>query len=343
MVEWRVSASDPGFRAAASVPAKPLAAAGDWRLLPPPYAVFSRASAASVLGSAGLIEYAAHAPRLTSAGLLLEAGAVNFCANPRFEGGTPGVIGSGGALPADMAINVPGGLALQVVGFGTEDGIPYADIRWSGTPMASTSAILFFAAAGGWVCSPGQEFALSLCVRLVDGSLANITNIRLRVQERQGNSVLAHVAKPVFTPDASPLHAQRRSDTHTIGQANANNARLNFIFSVTAGEPVDVTFRFGLPQVEPGSVTTSPILPPAGVPAVSTRAAETLFLPVAWPDRPLRVLVQDTAGAEWRTASAAAGLVAIAPRAGQNAVRRAVAYDLGMLTPAEEAAMAVPA
>ncbi len=130
------------------------------------------------------------------------------------------------------------------------------------------------------MCSLGQGFALSLCVRLVGGSLTNIANTRLRVQERQGSSVLANGVKPVFTPDASPLRTQRRSDTHTIGQANTDNARLQFVFSLTSGQPVDVTLRFGLPQVEAGAVTTSPILPPAGSPAVSTRAAgELLYAP----------------------------------------------------------------
>jgi len=250
-----------------------------------PAVAYQRASAAASFGAGGaLVEAAPDTPRFLppAQALLIERAGQNLCANPRFEGGTPGVIGAGGVWPPDMDSNAPGGITRQIVGFGSEDNIPFVDIRWSGTPTASTTAILTFAAAGGWVCSQGQVFALSLCVRLVSGSLANITNTRLRAQERQGSSVLANIVKPVFTPDASPLRAQRRSDTHTIGQANADNARLNFVFSLTAGQPVDATFRFGLPQVEAGAATTTPILPPAGSPAVSTRAAGgLLYAPAA--------------------------------------------------------------
>ena len=245
-----------------------------------PALAYARASAATGFdGGGALFEAAAGAPRLVHAPpvLLVERAAQNLCANPRFAGGTAGTIGSGGVVPSDMEMTGNTGITRQIVGFGVEDGIPYADFRWFGTQANTSVNVLTFNASGGWVCSPGQVFAVALCVRLAGGSLANITNIRYRVQERNGGSQTTTSSKTPFTPDASPLRGQRRVETHTVGAANTNNARLQITITPVANQPFDLTLRVGLPQVEAGPVATSAILPPAGSPGVSSRAAGSLL------------------------------------------------------------------
>jgi hypothetical protein len=245
-----------------------------------PSLAYERASAASGFGAGGaLFEAAAGLPRFVHAppALLVERAAQNLCANPRFEGGTAGIIGAGGAVPSDMEMTGNTGITRQVVGFGTEDGIPYADFRWFGTQANTSVNVLTFNASGGWVCSAGQVFALSLCVRLAAGSLANITNIRYRVQERNGATQTTTSSKTPFTPDGSPLRAQRRVETHSVSGATTNNARLQITIAPAANQPFDLTLRVGLPQVEAGGVATSAILPPAGSPGVSSRAAGSLL------------------------------------------------------------------
>jgi hypothetical protein len=241
---------------------------------------YARASLAHGFGAAGAL-FASNSGVARFVGpdaaLLIEREAQNRLANPRLEGGTAGTIGSGGVLPTDMEMTSAGGITRQIVGFGVEDGIPYADMRWAGTQSTSAVGVLMFGALGGWTCALGQSFAVSLCVRLVGGSLSNIGAVRLRVQERNGTSQTALSGKTIFVPVDAPLAGLRRTDTHTIGGATTNNARLQLSFTPGANTPFDVTFRVGLPQVEAGSAVTSPILPPPGAPSAFTRAAGSLL------------------------------------------------------------------
>ncbi|MCX7684186.1 MAG: hypothetical protein N2Z67_02810 [Acetobacteraceae bacterium] len=296
-------------------------------------AAYARASAATGFGASGtLFEAAANAPRFVHAAqaLLIERAAQNLCANPRFQGGTAGTIGSGGVVPSDMEMTGNTGVTRHVVGFGTEDGIPYADFRWAGTQGNTSINVLGFNTSGGWTCSVGQVFALSLCVRLVGGSLANVNNIRFRVVERNGSTQSSTSPKTVFVPDGSALRGQRRVETHTIASPSTNNARLQLTFSPVANQPFDLTLRVGLPQVEAGSVATSAILPPAGSPGVASRAAGSLLhapaggLPAAATVL-LDALLPAAAGAEREllaaeTADGAAGL-AIQATAGAAQLR----------------------
>ncbi|MFN6953922.1 MAG: hypothetical protein ACK4PG_03900 [Acetobacteraceae bacterium] len=243
-------------------------------------AAYARTSVAHGFGAAGaLFAAASGVARFVGPDghLLIERQSQNVLANPRLEGGTPGTIGSGAVLPVDMEMTSAGSITRQIVGFGTEDGIPYADMRWAGTQGTNAVGTLVFGVQGGWTCSAGQGFALSLCVRLVGGSLSNIVSVRLRVQERDGASQTVLSPKTIFTPTSAPLRSQRYTDSHTVGGAATNNARLQLSFTPGANTPFDVTFRIGLPQVEPGAAVTSPILPPAGTPGASTRAAGSLL------------------------------------------------------------------
>jgi hypothetical protein len=243
-------------------------------------AAYARGSVAYGFGAAGeLFAAAGDAPRFVGAEshLLVEREAQNLLPNPRFEGATPGVIGSGGVLPGDCTFTAQAGMTREVVGSGSEDGIPYLDLRLAGTQTNSNAAFFVMGNGSSWACSLGQVFLLSLCTRIVGGSLAGISTFRFRVQERNGTSGTSAQNKLDFTPTGSALRTQRRTTAHTVVNSATNNALFQLGVLPIANQAVNVTFRLGLAQVEAGGVLTSPVLPPAGTQAVSTRAAGSLL------------------------------------------------------------------
>lgn len=106
---------------------------------------FNRACAGWRFDATGmLVEAAADVPRfdhdpatLACRGLLLKESRTNSIRNPRAEGASPG---APGIMPANWIVSINGGLATQVVGTGSESGIPYLDLWIVGT--ASTTALL---------------------------------------------------------------------------------------------------------------------------------------------------------------------------------------------------------
>lgn len=238
---------------------------------------YGRASVAHGFNASGtLFPAASGAPRFVgpSAQLLIERASQNLLANPRFEGGTVGVVGSGGILPAETSLSTAGGITRQVVGFGAEDGIPFFDLRIFGTQSNTSTGLVTL---GTWGAAAGQGFILSLCVRLVAGTMTGINTFRLRVHEMQGTATLTAFTKLDFTANNTALRLQRRSAAHTLFSANADSARLQLAFVPFANQAFDFTWRIALPQIEPGGLVTSPILPPAGTPQVSARAAGSLL------------------------------------------------------------------
>lgn len=241
---------------------------------------YARASVAQGFDAAGVLFAAASGVARfvgSDARLLIEREAQNLLANPRFEGGTPGVVNSGGVLPSDSTFTAQAGLTREIVGFGTEDGIPYVDLRLAGTQTNTTAAVFSLGSGSSWACTIGQGFAISVCTRLVGGSLSGISTFRIRVQERNGGSNLTFYNKLDFAPAAGALGTQRRTVAHTIVGATATNALLQITVAPQANTAIDVTYRIGLPQVEPGGTVTSPVLPPAGTQGVSSRAAGSLL------------------------------------------------------------------
>jgi hypothetical protein len=316
----------------------------DWRAgFPVPGVIVSRASPGTAFLNGVLVEYGSDTQRVGGTGLLIEPSSTNLLANPRFEGGTPGVIGSGGVPPSDSLFSANAALTREIVGFGTEDGIPYVDLRLAGTQTNTSAAVFSLGSGSSWACTTGQVFALSVCTRLVGGSLSGISTFRIRVQERNGGSNLSVYNKLNFVPTTDALRTQRRIESHTIADATTNNALLQVAITPQANTPIDVTFRVAIPQVEPGSVVTSPILPQPGVQQVSTRAAETVTLFVPGPNRTVRLLRQDLAGAAWSDANVVSNQFTLTPRSGQTAIRCARVWEVDALSPAQEAALGVPA
>src|SRR5215471_14862518 len=117
-------------------------------------------------------------------GLLVEAAATNALRNSSASGtvaGTPGTSPTNWSAPGTI-----NGVTRQIVGTGSEDGIPYIDIRYFGTPTATSGTIIIFESTTQVAAASGQQWAASVYLRLVAGSLSGIPlpGINTRLHER---------------------------------------------------------------------------------------------------------------------------------------------------------------
>ena len=244
------------------------------------------AASATALGPDGQAwhGFAAHAPRFagTPRRLLIEGQRSNSLRNPRGEGALAGVIGSGGALPTHWTQSRVPELTLTVIGAVTVDGLPGVRLRISGTTAPGGGwALIEFETAAAIPAAPSQAWAGSLFWRLAAGSVPAGTLSRLFVSGR--DSANAEVAANIFSATAVPAAALSRIIVPAALTADPTLARINQRASWTfaASTAVDMTLDLCAPQLEQGAFASTPILPPAGAPAASTRGADLLNAPLA--------------------------------------------------------------
>jgi hypothetical protein len=148
-------------------------------------------------------------------------------------------------------------LTREIVGTGTENGITYIDLKYSGTVSASRTQFIFFEPSNGISASNGQSWAGSAWVKLVAGSLNNITSVAFQIDTR--DSSLVYVSTPfvaAFTPTST--------FTRYSGSGTATGATIAWIqpfvrFITASSGAIDITLRIGLPQLELGAFATSVI------------------------------------------------------------------------------------
>jgi hypothetical protein len=271
--------SMPALLPAIDQPSTPLIALG---LPRPPLGITrtqsgARATALSGDGASWL-EFDANQPRATGMvpRLLIEAERTNRIPNPRGEGAVAGVIGSGGAAPSGWAVATgAGGITRTVIGSTSVSGIPGFVVRVAGSPSINSNIQFQVVNASTIAASAGQVWTFSGFFQLAGGTLANITNLRLRTRTAGGGNDQINVLSP--TMDAT---------LRRWGQSLTCNAGTTFIYSelivaVTASQPIDATFFVGAPQLEIGPDASTPILPPAGTPGPSTRGADIVTATLA--------------------------------------------------------------
>jgi len=218
----------------------------------------TRASTKNVLGSAGLyVSVANDTPAFefntdgSYRGLLVEPGATNQIRN---NSATGAVVGAPGTLPTNWTVSAFG-LSSEVVALGTVNGIDYIDIRISGTSTSTTGYGILPDSVTQIIASNGQIWTGSVWIQIL--SEPNPANsYKLRITERQADGT------PVGTiseTDFTNLF-QRVSLTKTLsGGASTERVNLDFRMGITNGNTYDFTVRIGWPQMETGSVATSPI------------------------------------------------------------------------------------
>jgi len=243
---------------------------------------FSRGGTATYFDRTGALqEAAANAPRfnydpvtLAFKGLLVEEPRTNSIPNPRAEGasaGAPGTIATG------WGAYFSGGLSLQCTGVGTEYGMRYTDLRFYGTSTATSENTIYFNNAVAIAAAQNQIWTGSVYARQSAGTTNNMA-VNLRLFEL--NSVGAYLGESgvAMTPTLGTF--QRYVATRTLSNATAAQVSVQIsVFASGIGVAVDFTIRVYHPQLEQGAFATSPILPPAGTPGASSRAADDVNCP----------------------------------------------------------------
>lgn len=228
---------------------------------------FTRASSGTYVGSDGVLQTAANdVPRFDhnpttgeSLGLLVEEQRTNSIRNNTMVGA---VAGTPGTAPTNWTLyGSTNGLTQQIVGAGTESGIAYIDIRYSGTASGSASgtALVRYEASTQIAAASGQTWAASEYVSLAAGSLANVTALQSSIIERNGAGSFLTSGSTTIVPTSSRLIEQRSTVTRTLNNASTAFVTSQLLVSFSAGAVLDFTLRIGLPQLEQGAFATSVI------------------------------------------------------------------------------------
>lgn len=194
------------------------------------------------------------------------------------SGNTGAVAGSPGTLPNNWAINGTGytGLSRTVVGTGTQDGIPYTDVRIYGTSTAG-GALSFILQNGYFVStSTSVNWNIAYYAAIVGGNLPNGTSpIYI-------NQFLTGVYVSTMTLSAIVLNSNFIRRVHnpiTTAAAGVNQiSTLGWVFNLSASTAYDFTLRVGGVQLELGAFSTS-YIPTTSV--EYTRNADVLSIPSA--------------------------------------------------------------
>jgi hypothetical protein len=185
----------------------------------------------------------------------------NFIRNNTMVGAAAG---STNKLPTNWSSAYVSGIALQVVGTGTVNGVSYIDLQFSGTNTTSGNCSLSFEFPTYIAAAAGAQWTGSAFVALVAGSLAGVDSMALGYRDGDGSGAL--LASGVMRAIAPTATLTRYSGTHTV-PAGATRTNLQFRWNYPAANATtNFTIRIGLPQYEPGSVATMPI-PAAAVTA----------------------------------------------------------------------------
>ena len=224
---------------------------------------FTRATTATYFNSSGVLSTAAsgearfdyNPTTLAARGLLIEEQRTNSIRNNTGQGA---VAGTPGTLPT----NWTGGttvdnLTREIVGTGTENGINYIDVRYSGTSGAAGNlTVLTFDALNFITAANAQTWTGAAYFKLVAGTLTNVTLLSLTVRYNDSSGSSLTSQNSTFTPTAS---LERVTNTFTAANASTAFVAATLVANFTNDLPVDFTLRIGLPQLEQGAFATSVI------------------------------------------------------------------------------------
>ena len=214
---------------------------------------WSRNSVANRTQSDGSIgSVAANVPRLSymygsCPALLLEPQRTNSIRNSTMQGAST----SPSTLPTNWLNLNSGGLTRTVVGVGTENGLPYIDIRNNGTATGplnsfSTENINIIAA------SSGQSWANSIYAKVI--AQPNAPNSYQFQTLYYNAGVYVSETNNTYTPTTS---LARYSAVNTVPAGTVTNVTQAIRFNLTIGNTYDFTIRIAAPQMELGAFATT--------------------------------------------------------------------------------------
>lgn len=205
----------------------------------------------------------------------------NGIRNPTFTGASPVVPGAcpagtnTGTPPTNMSVSNTDsahGISTQIAGTGTENGIPYIDLRVCGTATAGARGFAQIALEGGQqiAATLNQQWSIGAQVKLQAGATAAgsggggcspqlVTN-----ENDSGGNFLTTDTSYNFYPITAPLNTAIQ-----VFQAPTVNASIAFIQPIISvgyviGTPCDITLRIGAPFTDNSSIWSGTLTRPGG-------------------------------------------------------------------------------
>lgn len=238
--------------------------------VPSDFLTTTRASDAYADNSAGVWSlFGSGVPRITNKGLLVEESRTNSNRNSACAGA---LAGTPGTLPTNFSNSLGGTSSREIIGFGTEDGIDYFDIKITANTVGDSWNIIFESATVIDAVN-GQTWTGSFFVKYIDGD-TTVFNLSSAVVFRGAGGALLTTSSTSFTPTTS---WQRPSKAFTATDASTAKVT-NQIGSGAASKTGYITLRIGWPQLELDAFATSPI---RTTNAAATRAADAITTALA--------------------------------------------------------------
>jgi hypothetical protein len=201
-------------------------------------------------------------------GFLIEEQRTNVVRNNTMAGASAGTPGTD---PTNWSITgATSGITKAIVGVGTESGVDYIDVSFTGTASSAVNFFINTDGATSQAASSGQAWTASAYIRKISGNSPSATFLMASSGRTSGGG--ANESNTVaLTPTNAGLINQRSSVT-----ANLVNASTAFILQYiqcgfASGEVANLVLRIGLPQLELGPKASSPIRTTS---AQVTRAAD---------------------------------------------------------------------
>ena len=230
-----------------------------------PRITFVRSTTATYFDQDGILQTAAaNQGRITfdpatldCQGLLIEEQRTNSIRNNTMQGA---VAGTPGTAPTNWVQILPssGTFTREIIGTGTESGINYIDVRYTGTPGASTNYQFYQEGFSSVAALSGQTWTGSFYAKLVAGTFAGTSASQLVVYERDSGGGFLAGGSTNITPTSAALNTQRYFHTRTLTNASTAFVQSGLLIQFT-GVAIDITLRIGLPQLEQGAFATSVI------------------------------------------------------------------------------------
>ena len=246
-------------------------------------ASFTRTSTATYFNSAGILQTAAaNTPRfdydpttLTARGLMIEEARTNYVPDSQYTTLTTGSSTSN----ANWRFYCPGavmpGCSISVTGTGSQNGIPYIDVRYIiPTNTSGANTYPYFGMVTYLTAISGDKGITSAYFGIPSYSTTG-GSCMVGFSTRSYDSSYGYLAETTraFTTTAPYGYLQTAVLTHGATAAYSNS----YIYiNVPDGASCDITIRLGAYQLEKGSFATS-YIPTSG--AVATRAADNFTIP----------------------------------------------------------------
>ena len=241
-------------------------------------ASFSRSSSGLGYDAVGnRLDAAPNEPRYALDGSqYLEAPRVNLYRNPAGAGGGANVAPTYWARTASLA-----GVTADL-SFGTEaDGTRYAQVTFSGTASANNNFAFLSPDSAGVAATLGQIRTFSHGVKSVGpNALPDGANLRFRMTPRGSDSTNGTVTEQL-TPPGNGSYAYSPIALAPVRAVDASFQVMAYITLVSGTSYDGCSIRFADWQAEDGLGRTSLIKPANGSTGTSTRAAETVAIPVS--------------------------------------------------------------